>query len=67
MFRLLLSGYNKLRKEPKIKYVVLGSISSKFFQQLLHAQIPNAQKRQSSQQCIFALLEPALVKTAHKM
>jgi len=38
-----------------------------FYEQLLRAQIPNAQKGQSSQQCNLALLGPMSVKAAHKM
>ena len=44
-----------------------GSISSKLYTQLLRAQIPIAQERQSSQQCLFALLGPTWVKSACKM
>jgi len=43
-----------------------GSISSTFYEQLLRAQIPNAQKRKSSQQCHLALLGPMSVKAARK-
>jgi len=43
-----------------------GSISSTFNEQLLHAQNPNAQKRQSCQQCRLALLGPTSVKAARK-
>jgi len=45
----------------------LGSTSSTFYVQLLRKQIPNAQKRQSSQQCHLALLGPTRVKAARKM
>jgi len=44
----------------------MGSISSTFYVQLLLTYIPNAQKRQPSQQCHLALLGPASVKAAHK-
>jgi len=40
----------------------LWSVSSTFYAQLLLQQIPNAQRRQSSQQCLFALLWPTCVK-----
>jgi len=45
----------------------LGPISSTFYKQLLHTQIPKAQKRQSSQQCCFTLLGPTCIKAAWKM
>jgi len=43
-----------------------GSTSSMFYKQLLHVKIPKAQKRQSSQQCCFALSGPTSLKAAHK-
>jgi len=44
-----------------------GSISSTFYMQLLHAQIPNAQKIQGSCQSFLALLGSAHVKSVGKM
>jgi len=44
-----------------------GSILSTFYAQLLHAQITKAQKRESSYQCLFALLLSACPKAATKM
>jgi len=41
-------------------------ISTMFYEQLLRAQIPIVQKRQSNQQCCLALLGPTSVKAAHK-
>jgi len=38
-----------------------------FYKQLLRAQIPKAQKRQSGQPCHFTLLGPMSIKAAHKM
>jgi len=46
---------------------ILGSISSMFYEQLLCPQIPNVQKRQSSHQCLFALLGPMLIKAVCTM
>jgi len=43
------------------------SIPSTFNVQLLRTQIPNAQKRQSSQQCRLALLGPTGVKAVRIM
>jgi len=45
----------------------LGSISSTFYEQLLREQIPNAQKRQSSHQCLPGPFGPECVKAACKM
>jgi len=42
------------------------SISSTFYVQLLRMQIPNAQKRQSSQQCRLALLGPTGIKAVRR-
>jgi len=40
------------------------SISPKFYEKLLRAQIPKAQKRQSSSQSVFALLGSVRAKNA---
>ncbi len=45
----------------------LGSISPTFYTQLFCTQIPNAQQRQSSHQCLFALLGTTSVKASRKM
>ncbi len=42
------------------------SISSTFYVQLLRKQIPNAQKRQSSQHCLFTLLGSGSVKVERR-
>ncbi len=42
-------------------------MSSTFYEQLLHTQIPKVQKRQSSCQSFFALLGSAHVKSVHTM
>jgi hypothetical protein len=38
-----------------------------FYEQLLCAQIPNAQNQQSSYQCLFVLSRPMCIKAALKM
>jgi len=45
----------------------MGSISPKFYEKLLRAQIPKVQKIQPSCQSFFALLGSVRVKAAHKM
>jgi len=52
---------------PLLGNALLGSISSTFYTKLLLVQIPNVQRRQSSEQCLFALLGPTHVKAAHTM
>jgi len=42
------------------------SISTTFFEQLLHVQIPKAQKDTDDLTVLFALLESLFVKAAHK-
>jgi len=55
------------RSIKKKQTTFLSSISSTFYVQLLRTQIPNAQKRQSSQQCRLALLGPMGVKAVCRM
>ncbi len=55
----LFFGYSEM-------FFYLGSISSTFYVQLLRTQIPNVQKRQSSQQCHLGLSGPTSVKAARK-
>jgi len=43
------------------------SFSSTIYEQLLHLKIPNAQKRQSSHQCLFALLGATRINAAGRM
>jgi len=45
----------------------LGSILSTFYEKLLQTKIPNAQKRQSSHQCLFALLGATRINAAGRM
>ncbi len=45
----------------------LGSISPTFYAQLLLAQIPKVQKRQSNHRCLFALSRSLHVKDTRKM
>jgi len=45
----------------------LGQISATFYEQLLHAQIPKAQKKTDSMTVFFALLESAHIKAVRKM
>jgi len=44
-----------------------GLISPTFYEQLLHAQVPKAQKIQSSHQSFFALFGSVRVKSVRKM
>jgi len=46
--------------------VDLGSISSTVYKQILFVKIPKAQKKQSSQKCLIALLGSACIKAAPK-
>ena len=43
-----------------------GSISPSFYKQLLHSQIPRAQKKDSQDDQLFALSGPVHVKAAHR-
>jgi len=62
---------NMIDQRQKASFVQLtidpGSILPTFYAKLLWTQIPNAQKWQSSHQCLFTLLGFAHVKDAHKM
>jgi len=42
------------------------SISQSFYEQLMRAKIPKAQKKQSSHQCLFSLLGSSQEKAVHK-
>ena len=47
-------------------FLHLGSISTSFYEQLLRAQIPKAQKKTVKSSSFFVRLGPAFVKAAHK-
>jgi hypothetical protein len=51
----------------KFTLIVLGSISTTFYEQLLRIQIPKAQKNRVKPSVFFAFLGSAQVKAARKM
>jgi len=55
--------FGKMREEV-LPLPLAGSISSMFYKQFMHAQIPKAQKKYSHVVSLFALLGSAHVKSA---
>jgi len=57
----------KSREDRVRKARVLGSVSSTFYEQLLHPQIPKAQKNTDDLTVFVAFSGSALVKAARKI